>query len=72
MSALKIRPITSGTYPYPSHGINQFAGWGFAFGASPPFFASVSSLSVGGCYGLSVWFLADMGGAALNGLDVGT
>ena len=67
---MDIRPITSGTYPYPSHGIHQFAGWGFAFGASASFFTSGSSLSVGGWYGLFVLFSSDTGRTALNELDV--
>ena len=64
------RNIEKGIYPYPIHGIHQFAGWGFAFGASASFLASVSSLSAGGWYGFSVLFSSDMGGAILSVLDV--
>ncbi|MEC8290292.1 MAG: hypothetical protein VX007_11785, partial [Pseudomonadota bacterium] len=64
------RNIEKGIYPYPSHGIHQFAGWGFAFGASASFFASGSSLGAGGWYGLSVLFSSDMGRTSLNELDV--
>ena len=60
----------AGTYAYPNIGSSQWTGLSLAFGLTASFFASGSSLGAGGWYGLSVLFLSDIGGAALNGLDV--
>ena len=60
----------AGTYAYPNIGTSQWTRLSLVFGPSAPFLTSGSLLSIGAWYGLFVSFSSDMGGAALNGLDV--
>ena len=60
----------AGKYAYPNIGTSQWTRLSLVFGPCAPFLTSGSSLSVGAWYGLSVLLSSDMGGTALNRLDV--
>ena len=70
--AMEPKIYPAGTYAYPNIGSSQWIGLSFALGLAVSGVASDSPLVAGAWYGLSVLFSSDMGGAALNALDVGT
>ena len=69
-SAMEPKIYPAGTYAYPNIGSSQWIGLSFALGLAVSGVASDSPLVASAWYGLSVLFSSDMGGTALNGLDV--